>query len=96
MCSQFSDSDFASSSAVSEDKAHGLIVRMTAHPAGTQGCRLRTSGWREQTAGTDYCVFCLRVVEGGFRCPSCEALACKTCTSKIVKIEYKGAFANSS
>jgi hypothetical protein len=92
MCSQFSGSAFASSFAVPDSRAHGLVVKMTAHPCATDSCTLRTQEWRVQTGGVDFCVFCMKKHEGGWRCLGCEALACKTCFSEIIEIERENSF----
>jgi hypothetical protein len=60
---------------------------MTSHPCATESCVLKTPEWRIQTGEFDFCVFCLKKHQGGFRCPACEALACKTCLSEIIRIE---------
>ncbi|KAL6703480.1 hypothetical protein ACN47E_009654 [Coniothyrium glycines] len=63
--------------------AHGLHVRMTAHPAAQQNCQCRIDQWRAQSGGLDFCVFCMRSHINGCRCPGCEALACAACLQEI-------------
>ncbi|KAH3910625.1 hypothetical protein HBI56_190390 [Parastagonospora nodorum] len=72
-------------------KAHGLTVQMSSHPAAGQRCTLRTSDWR-QTVGSDSCVFCLKPVTNGNRCPGCQVLACPTCSFQIAAAERSSAF----
>ncbi|KAF1920384.1 DnaJ domain-containing protein, partial [Ampelomyces quisqualis] len=84
------------SSSSSMSVAHGLIVKMSSHPATTQSCTLRTPEWRVQKSGTDICVFCLNMlVRGGSRCPGCEVLACGPCLRTIIAKERQGSFGGS-